>query len=89
MEGTNMPTGFNFFSWIREGVKQSVLLGVSDAVEHMGTPHEGDEVTQKLTAFLQDDHTTQPRLTTTATSGRKKLGRTLEEIQATAAKNAS
>ena len=28
---------FNLFLWIREGVKQSVLLGVSDAIEAIGT----------------------------------------------------
>ena len=82
-----MAANFNFFTWIREGVKQSVLLGVSDAVEHMGTPHEGDEAAQKLTAFLQDDRSAQPRLA--GATGRKKLGRTLEDIQATAAKNAT
>ena len=27
----------NFFQWIREGVKQSVLLGVTDAVDQLGT----------------------------------------------------
>lgn len=28
------------FGWIREGVKQSVLLGVSDAMEVLGVPDE-------------------------------------------------
>lgn len=28
----------NFFGWIRDGVRQSVLLGVSNAVEQLGTP---------------------------------------------------
>lgn len=32
---------FNFFNWIRDGVKKSVLLGVSDAVDEIGVP-EGD-----------------------------------------------
>ncbi len=34
----------NFFAWIREGVRQAVLLGVSDAVEHIGTPPEGEDI---------------------------------------------
>ena len=33
-------TQINFFDWIREGVKQSVLLGVSDAAEQIGVPFE-------------------------------------------------
>jgi hypothetical protein len=81
-----MAVNFNFFTWIRDGVKQSVLMGVSDAVGHLGTPREGDEVHQRLTSFLQQDPSspTPPRLPSAA--GRKKLGRTLGEIQADAAK---
>ena len=77
-----MAVNFNFFTWIREGVKQSVLMGVSDAVDHLGTPREGDEVRQRLTSFLQDQGpaTADPRLTDA--SPRKKLGRTLQEIHA-------
>ena len=33
---------FNFFNWIRDGVKKSVLLGVSDAVDEIGVP-DGDK----------------------------------------------
>ena len=33
----------NFFDWLRQGVKQSVLLGVSDAIETMGTPTENED----------------------------------------------
>jgi hypothetical protein len=29
---------FNFFQWLREGVKHSILLGVNDAVEEIGAP---------------------------------------------------
>ena len=32
-----MNVNVNFFDWMRNGVKQSVLLGVSDAIETMGT----------------------------------------------------
>jgi len=77
-----MAASFNFFTWIREGVKQSVLMGVSDAVQHLGTPREGDDVQQRLTAFLQDHGSaaTAPRLTDGST--RRKLGRTLQDIHA-------
>jgi hypothetical protein len=77
-----MAVNFNFFTWIREGVRQSVLMGVSDAVHHLGTPREGDEVHQRLTAFLQDEGsaTVTPRIADG--SSRKKLGRTLQDIHA-------
>ena len=34
----------NVFTWIREGVKQSVLLGVSDALEDIGAAPDGDNL---------------------------------------------
>ncbi len=34
---------FNLFAWLREGIKQAVLLGVADAFEQIGLPfEEGD-----------------------------------------------
>jgi len=82
-----MAANFNFFSWIREGVKQSVLMGVSDAVHHLGTPREGDEIHQRLTTFLHDQGTTAgaPRLT--ESSPRRKLGRPLQESHSNAEKS--
>jgi hypothetical protein len=81
-----MAVNFNFFNWVRDGVKQSVLMGVSDAVQHLGTPREGDDVQQRLTTFLQDQSTATvaPRLTDN--SPRRKLGRTLQDIHATTVK---
>ena len=78
---------FNFFSWLREGVRQSVLMGVSDAVTHLGTPHEGDEVQQHLTVFLRNDTNAAATLAGPSSGGpRRKLGRSLQEIQAAATK---
>lgn len=78
---------FNFFDWIRQGVKQSVLMGVSDAVGHLGAPREGDEIQQRLLGFLQESPTTAPTTRQIGSSSRhRKLGRTLEDIQATATK---
>jgi hypothetical protein len=77
---------FNFFEWIRQGVKQSVLLGVSDAVGHLGTPREGDDVSQRLLAFVQEAPSPAalpPVHSTGITPRRKKLGRSLGDIQAT------
>jgi hypothetical protein len=73
----------NFFSWVRDGVRQAVLMGVSDAVGDIGTPPEGDDISQRLLQALRSG---QPTLAAGAASGdrggRKKLGRSLEQIQA-------
>jgi hypothetical protein len=78
---------FNFFEWIREGVKRSVLMGVSDAVEQMGAPHEPEVARDKIMAFLQSDApaetaTTKRRVASSA-SGQRKLGRSISEIHPT------
>ncbi len=80
---------FNFFEWIRQGVKQSVLLGVSDAVGHLGTPRVGDDVSQRLLSFVQESPlpaALPPVHPTGLAPRRKKLGRSLGDIQATAEK---
>lgn len=85
----------NFFSWIREGVRQSVLLGVSDAIEQLGTPAPTEELHPSVVGFLQgrpeissnpariaslDSHSND----TTANAGqrgpRKRLGKSLKDI---------
>ncbi|TWT32872.1 hypothetical protein [Blastopirellula retiformator] len=38
-----MSNNFNFFQWMRDGVKQAVLLGVNDAVEQIGMPTEQEK----------------------------------------------
>lgn len=63
---------FNFFEWIRSGVRQSVLLGISDAVEQIGSP-EGDELKKEVLTAL--DSKIQRNRTP-----RKRLGRSLKEI---------
>lgn len=45
----------NFFEWIRQGVKQSVLRGVADAVDHLGTPVEQDKIREQLLAYASSD----------------------------------
>ena len=71
----------NFFQWLREGVRQSVVLGVSDAVEQIGLPETEQEVQPTLAALLGNDSatTTTPRRNTTAAS-RKRLGKSLKEM---------
>jgi hypothetical protein len=79
---------FNFFEWVRDGVKRSVLLGVSDAVETMGMPHDEESSKDKILSFLQDSsptHTSQRRISSgsSATSGQRKLGRSISDIHTT------
>jgi hypothetical protein len=80
----------NFFTWIREGVRQAVLMGVTDAVDGIGTPPSGDDMSQKLMELIRSGG---PRLEgsesamavatlPSAPARRRKLGRTLSEIQA-------
>ena len=64
----------NFFDWIREGVKQSVLLGISDAASQIGSADEVEELNQKLIGSFKKN------LSTGRGSGRSKrkaLGRSL------------
>lgn len=81
----------NFFGWIREGVKQSVLLGVSDAIETIGTPEDNKalhpNVAALLTSGAADVATSSPRVTNRLpgqannTATKKRLGRSLRDIE--------
>ena len=74
----------NFFAWLRNGVKQSVLLGVSDAIEDLGVPADADELHPGVAALLQGEQGETKRVGSTANKGtRKRLGRSLKEIEAT------
>ncbi len=42
--GNGMSGSSGLFNWIREGVRQSVLLGVSDALESIGAPDQSDKL---------------------------------------------
>ena len=76
---------FNFFDWIRVGVKDSVLLGVTDAVNTMGMPPE-ESSRDKVLSFLQEEtqSTQRRRLASPSTSatGQRKLGRSINDIPA-------
>jgi hypothetical protein len=72
----------NFFSWIRDGVRQAVLLGVTDAVGDIGTPSEGDDISQRLLQALRTGQPTVIESHSRERGPRKKLGRSLEQIQA-------
>lgn len=78
----------NFFGWIRDGVRQSVLLGVSDAIDQLGTPAATEELHPDVVAFLQNGAPAgasgeAPKLAASARTGnntRKRLGRSLKDL---------
>ncbi|MDO4568993.1 MAG: hypothetical protein Q4D38_01250 [Planctomycetia bacterium] len=72
----------NFFDWIRQGVKRSVLEGVADAVDHLGTPVEQDQIREHLLAYSSDSIN---MIEANRTSGgmRKRLGRGISMESAT------
>jgi hypothetical protein len=74
----------NFFEWLRDGVRQSVLLGVSDAIEHIGTPADSDDLHPNVAALLQGDTVNSKR---PSGSGRKRLGKSLKEMDASPTKS--
>ena len=77
-----------FFVWVREGVRRAVLLGFSDAITEIGQRHEGEELGEQLALTLQQAAVieSQPKAAgATATlappPGRKRLGKSLEQIR--------
>ena len=69
----------NFFEWIREGVRKSVLLGVSDAIEQIGAPNDSEKLHPNLSAMLQE--APKPKKSR-ASGGRKRLGKSLKDMEA-------
>jgi hypothetical protein len=70
----------NFFEWLRDGVRQSVLLGVSDAIEQIGTPADSDELHPNVAALLQAETGSEKPKRGGAGGGRKRLGKSLKEM---------
>jgi hypothetical protein len=77
----------NFFEWLRDGVRQSVLLGVSDAIEQIGTPADSDDLHPNVAALLQNEPSKSKP--SRGGAGRKRLGKSLKEMDATPAKSSS
>ena len=69
----------NVFQWIREGVRQSVLAGVSDAIDQMGTAVDGDDLRPRLAEVLRRQNST---VETPAVSEARprRLGRSLKDF---------
>lgn len=72
---------FNLFLWIREGVKQSVLLGVSDAIEAIGIPDNSEDINPRLLEFMKQGSGDGGAKNVGNTSQRKRLGRSLKDLE--------
>lgn len=72
---------FNLFTWIRAGVKQSILLGVSDAIEAIGTPDNSEEISPRLLAFLRQEGAEAGGQRSVGDGRRKRLGKSLKDLE--------
>jgi hypothetical protein len=72
---------FNLFLWIREGVKQSVLLGVSDAIEAIGTPDNSEDISPRLLEFMRQDSGDSSASRVAGEARRKRLGKSLKDLE--------
>ena len=76
------------FNWIRDGVRRSVLMGVSDAITQMGTPEQGEDLHPQLAAVLgnapalgNSNASSVAALGATSQPARKRLGKSFEQIR--------
>jgi hypothetical protein len=71
-----------FFAWVREGVRQSVLLGVADAAEQLGIPGEDETTTREFITSLRESEPLNTIEASSSRSGgtrRRRLGRSLKD----------
>ncbi len=76
----------NFFEWLRDGVRQSVLLGVSDAIEQIGTPADSDDLHPNVAALITGEGGSKSKQRKGG-GGRKRLGKSLKEMDAAPAQS--
>ncbi|MEI6659108.1 MAG: hypothetical protein WCO76_11265 [Planctomycetota bacterium] len=90
----------SFFQWVREGVRQAVVLGLADAIDDVGTRSRDEDLGATLAQTLRDrlSETRQPTVleapsaaatatlaTAGATGSRRRLGRSIEGLRKAAA----
>lgn len=84
-----MSGNLGLFNWIREGVRQSVLLGVSDALESIGSPDSSEKIhpalltidSHRASAVLESTDPAVGKRTGSSASPKKRLGRSLKDIE--------
>jgi len=74
-----------FFQWVREGVREAVVLGFVDAVEDVGTRSREEDFGATLAQSLRERLAVKAEPTvidSAATAkGRRRLGRSLDSMQ--------
>jgi len=91
-----MANNLGLFQWIRNGVRQSVLQGVSDALDTIGTPEDYGKLHPALLSFsnspigapgigqtVEADGSSVSRGNSGTPNSRKRLGRSLKDIEQT------
>lgn len=73
----------NVFGWIREGVRQSVLMGVADAMDSIGTPPSGEDLRPKLMDSIRRNSESAAALAGPAKP--RRLGKSLKDLEGGAA----
>lgn len=75
----------SFFQWVRDGVRQAVVLGFADALEDVGNRSRDEDFGGQLAQSLRDRLATSAEPTVIESAGtakgRRRLGRTLDAIQ--------
>lgn len=72
----------NMFGWIREGVRQSVLMGVADAMESIGTPPSGEDMRPKLLDSIRRNTEQSIAIAGGAPAAKpRRLGRSLKDLE--------
>ncbi len=76
------------FNWIRDGVRRSVLMGVSDAITQIGVPDQGEDLHPQLASMIGaapvlSNHRTSslPAMSGPSQPSRKRLGKSFEQIR--------
>jgi hypothetical protein len=70
------------YNWIREGVRQAVLSGFSDAIEQVGVPVQGQQLNPQLVSILRQAPAAfepAPQKVIVAAPTRKRLGKSLDQ----------
>ncbi len=77
-----------FFIWIREGVRRAVLLGFSDAISEIGQRRESEDLGEHLATSIRQSLAIEEQAKSTGATttlapppGRKRLGKSLEQIR--------
>ncbi|MEM6470855.1 MAG: hypothetical protein AAF802_14950 [Planctomycetota bacterium] len=76
----------NFFQWLRDGVRQSVLLGVSDAVDQIGLPEPDQDAEPTIARLLGADSAPakgRRKPKASSATSRKRLGKSLSDMEPT------